>query len=179
MSIKRALDSILEGNLDEMRQNFSSALTTKAVEKLEERKIEIAQNYFGQMQEENQLDELRNFKNEKDVVDYVGKATKQIRDMDAYDLSPEGDKRMKDGEKRTRGMKLLIKKAEKAKKKGMQEEVEQVDEALPMDYWRLSGEKNKTLTTKHLNNAIDRAFAKKNNVDRSQKKTTPKARKKG
>lgn len=53
MSIKRALDNILEGNLDEMRQNFSSALTTKAVEKLEERKIEIAKNYFGQMQEEN------------------------------------------------------------------------------------------------------------------------------
>jgi hypothetical protein len=52
MSIKRALDSILEGNLDEMRQNFSSALTTKAVEKLEERKIDIAKNYFGQMQEE-------------------------------------------------------------------------------------------------------------------------------
>jgi hypothetical protein len=52
MSIKRALDNILEGNLDEMRQNFSSALTTKSVEKLEERKIEIAKNYFGQMQEE-------------------------------------------------------------------------------------------------------------------------------
>ena len=42
MSIKKALDSILEGNLDEMRHNFSSALTTKAVEKLEERKIDIA-----------------------------------------------------------------------------------------------------------------------------------------
>jgi hypothetical protein len=60
MSIKRALDSILEGNLDEMRQNFSSALTTKAVEKLEERKIDIAKNYFGQMQEETeQIDELK------------------------------------------------------------------------------------------------------------------------
>ena len=58
MSIKRALDNILEGNLDEMRQNFSSALTTKAVEKLEERKIDIAKNYFGQMQEEvKQVDE--------------------------------------------------------------------------------------------------------------------------
>ena len=59
MSIKRALDNILEGNLDEMRQNFSSALTTKAVEKLEERKIDIAKNYFGQMQEEvEQVDEV-------------------------------------------------------------------------------------------------------------------------
>lgn len=51
MSIKKALDSILEGNLDEMRQNFSSALTTKAVEKLEERKIDIAKSYFGQTKE--------------------------------------------------------------------------------------------------------------------------------
>jgi hypothetical protein len=59
MSIKRALDNILEGNLDEMRQNFSSALTTKAVEKLEERKIDIAKNYFGQMQEKVEaLDEV-------------------------------------------------------------------------------------------------------------------------
>lgn len=48
MSIKAALNNILEGNLDEMRQNFSSALTTKAVEKLEERKIEIAKNYFAE-----------------------------------------------------------------------------------------------------------------------------------
>jgi hypothetical protein len=51
MSIKKALDSILEGNLDEMRQNFSSALTTKAVERLEERKIDIAKSYFGQTKE--------------------------------------------------------------------------------------------------------------------------------
>lgn len=47
MSIKNAIDNILENNLESMRQNFSSALTTKAVEKLEERKIEIAKNYFG------------------------------------------------------------------------------------------------------------------------------------
>jgi hypothetical protein len=51
MSIKRALDNILEGNLDEMRQNFSSTLTTKAVEKLEERKIDIAKSYFGKTKE--------------------------------------------------------------------------------------------------------------------------------
>jgi hypothetical protein len=52
MSVNKALDNILVGKLDEMRSNFSSALSTKAVEKLEERKIEIAQKYFGQMQEE-------------------------------------------------------------------------------------------------------------------------------
>jgi hypothetical protein len=51
MTIKKALDSILEGNLDEMRQNFSASLTEKAVQKLEERKIEIAQNYFGKTKE--------------------------------------------------------------------------------------------------------------------------------
>jgi hypothetical protein len=58
MSINKALDNILEGKLDEMRENFSAALSTKAVEKLEERKIEIAQNYFGQVFESaDQLDE--------------------------------------------------------------------------------------------------------------------------
>ena len=107
MTIKNALNNILEGNLDEMRQNFSSALTTKAVEKLEERKIDIAKNYFGQ------LDELRKLKNTMDVVSYVGKAKKQIKDMDAYDTSPEGNKKMKTGEKRVRGLQLLIKKAKK------------------------------------------------------------------
>jgi hypothetical protein len=51
MSVNKALDSVLAGKLDEMRTNFSSALTAKAVEKLEERKIEIAKNYFGQTKE--------------------------------------------------------------------------------------------------------------------------------
>jgi hypothetical protein len=51
MSIKNALSNILEGNLDAMRQNFSSTLTEKAVQKLEEKKVEIAQNYFGQVKE--------------------------------------------------------------------------------------------------------------------------------
>ena len=130
MSIKRALDSILEGNLDEMRQNFSSALTTKAVEKLEERKIEIAKNYFGQMQEENQLDELRKLKSPMDVLGYMMKARKQIGNMNAYDISPEGDEAMKTGKKRTDGMKNLMKKAKRAQKKGMQEEAEELDEVL-------------------------------------------------
>lgn len=112
MTIKNALNNIIEGNLDEMRQNFSSALTTKAVEKLEERKIEIAQNYFGQ------LDELRKLKNTMDVVGYVEKAKKQIKKMDAYDTSPEGEEKMKRGARRVRGLQLLVKKAEKAKKKG-------------------------------------------------------------
>lgn len=51
MSVNKALQSIMEGNLDAMRTNFSNALSTKAVEKLEERKIEIAKSYFGQAKE--------------------------------------------------------------------------------------------------------------------------------
>ena len=47
MRVDKALENIMEGNLDAMRQNFSTALTQKAVQKLEERKIEIAKNYFG------------------------------------------------------------------------------------------------------------------------------------
>lgn len=48
MSIKEAIGNILENNLDAMRTNFSNVLSTKAVEKLEEKKIEIANKYFGQ-----------------------------------------------------------------------------------------------------------------------------------
>lgn len=47
MSVNKALDNILENKLDEMRSNFSTVLTSKAVQKLEERKIEIAKNYFA------------------------------------------------------------------------------------------------------------------------------------
>lgn len=47
MSVNRAIDSIFKRNLDEMRNHFNNAITTKAVERLEERKIEIAQSYFG------------------------------------------------------------------------------------------------------------------------------------
>lgn len=47
MSIKDGLQSILDNRLDAMRDAFSAALTAKAVEKLEERKVTIAQNYFG------------------------------------------------------------------------------------------------------------------------------------
>ena len=46
--IHKAFDNILENNLDEMRKNFQTAITSKAVEKLEERKMEIAQNYFAE-----------------------------------------------------------------------------------------------------------------------------------
>lgn len=51
MSINKAIENIFEGKLDEMRQNFSAAITSKAVEKLEERKIQIAESYFGQVNE--------------------------------------------------------------------------------------------------------------------------------
>ena len=45
--IKEALTNILEKKLDVMKENFNSALTEKAMQKLEEKKIEIAQSYFG------------------------------------------------------------------------------------------------------------------------------------
>ena len=53
MSVEKAIVNILEGNLDEMRQNFSVSLSEKASMKLDEKKVEIGQNYFGQLQEAN------------------------------------------------------------------------------------------------------------------------------
>lgn len=47
MSVEKAIGNILERNLDEMRANFSSALSEKAVMKLDEKKAEIGKAYFG------------------------------------------------------------------------------------------------------------------------------------
>ena len=46
--INEALDCILEDNLPEMKDNLMKALQEKAMEKLEERKKEIAAQYFAQ-----------------------------------------------------------------------------------------------------------------------------------
>jgi restriction endonuclease S subunit len=48
MSVEKAIVNILEGNLDEMRKNFSVSLSEKAIMKLDEKKVEIGQKYFGQ-----------------------------------------------------------------------------------------------------------------------------------
>jgi len=71
---------------------------------------------FLPMEESQSLDELRNFKNEKDVLKYVEKAREQIGKMNAYDTSPEGDEKMKTGAKRTRGLQMIIRKAKKSMK---------------------------------------------------------------
>lgn len=47
MSVKTAFKHIMENNLDKMRESFHSALTSKAVQKLEEKKQTIAKSYFG------------------------------------------------------------------------------------------------------------------------------------
>lgn len=99
----------MEGNLDGMRAEFSNALSTKAVEKLEERKIEIAQAYFGQMQEEvEELDE---------VLDSPEKRMKYgIKAIGSYmKASLTGDKDTK--RKRLAGNKNYKKKVEKAGEK--------------------------------------------------------------
>lgn len=45
--IRKSLTSLMEGNLDKMRDKLNEALTKKAMQQLDERKIEIAKNYFG------------------------------------------------------------------------------------------------------------------------------------
>lgn len=46
--IKTALNSILKKDLNVMKENISAALSVKAAEKLEEKKTDIAHNYFAQ-----------------------------------------------------------------------------------------------------------------------------------
>lgn len=47
MAVNKAVDYMFEKNLDKMREEISATLSEKAVEKLEEKKIDIAQGYFG------------------------------------------------------------------------------------------------------------------------------------
>jgi hypothetical protein len=46
MSIKSAIKSLQENKLDLMKENFNTALSKKAAEKLEEMKVDIASSYF-------------------------------------------------------------------------------------------------------------------------------------
>lgn len=45
-SIQIAIDNILEKNLESMRENISNALSQKAAEALDERKVQLASTYF-------------------------------------------------------------------------------------------------------------------------------------
>ena len=46
--IQEAIQNIHEENLNEMKENFLAVLQEKAIMKLEERKKDIAANYFAQ-----------------------------------------------------------------------------------------------------------------------------------
>lgn len=48
MYIKEAIKNMMEKNLIDMNSNIEKALGEKAIQKLEEKKVEIAKNYFGQ-----------------------------------------------------------------------------------------------------------------------------------
>ena len=46
--IHEAINNIVEDNLVAMKENFLAVLQEKSIEKLEERKKDIAAGYFGQ-----------------------------------------------------------------------------------------------------------------------------------
>jgi len=47
MSVKQAIFNIAESKLDEMKDNFKKALAQKAAGKLEEMKVDMANDFFG------------------------------------------------------------------------------------------------------------------------------------
>jgi hypothetical protein len=47
MHIKEGIKNLSEKKLEKMKQSFNNALSEKAVQKLEEKKIDIAKSYFG------------------------------------------------------------------------------------------------------------------------------------
>ena len=53
-TIDNASQDIVNNQLDDMREKFNATLSAKAVEALDNRKIEIAQNYFGMERAESE-----------------------------------------------------------------------------------------------------------------------------
>lgn len=101
MSVRQAIDSIFENQLADMKQHLSNALTTKAVERLEERKVVIGQNYFGQdtvNEDVEQVDEVMDTLPK--MIDYVKKHNESEKKATA-----SGDKNTL--RKRKRGEKLV------------------------------------------------------------------------
>lgn len=45
--VKVGIQAILKGDLTTMQEQFNTALSQKAAQKLEEKKVEIASTYFG------------------------------------------------------------------------------------------------------------------------------------
>ena len=46
MSTLEAIKNIFDKNLEQMKDNFNSSLSSRAIEKLDEKKLNIAQNLF-------------------------------------------------------------------------------------------------------------------------------------
>jgi hypothetical protein len=57
MYIQEAIKNIADKKLDEMKQNVYAALSEKAMEKLEEKKIDMAKAFFLKKKEEDDEDE--------------------------------------------------------------------------------------------------------------------------
>lgn len=89
MSVEKAIVNILENNLDEMRANFSAALSEKAVMKLDEKKAEIGKAYFGQVREAiEELDEVTK-KRMKRELRVAGEREIEARDGFGNDVADE------------------------------------------------------------------------------------------
>lgn len=64
MYIQEAIKNIAEKKLDEMKHNVNAALSEKAIEKLEEKKIDMAKAFFAKKKAEQ--DDEDDMKNKKD-----------------------------------------------------------------------------------------------------------------
>jgi hypothetical protein len=48
MTVKTAIQHLVEGNLDKMRTTLNTVISEKAIDALETKKISLAQSYLGQ-----------------------------------------------------------------------------------------------------------------------------------
>ncbi len=65
MYIQEAIKNIADKQLDEMKQNIHAALAEKAMEKLEEKKIDMAKAFFAKKKNEDDEEEDNEDESEK------------------------------------------------------------------------------------------------------------------
>lgn len=73
MYIQEAIKNIADKQLDEMKQNIHAALAEKAMEKLEEKKIDMAKAFFARKEEESEDEEEEDTEDKNEKKEYKKK----------------------------------------------------------------------------------------------------------
>lgn len=100
-TIDNAIQDIVNNQLDDMREKFNATLSAKAVEALDDRKIEIAHNYFGleRVEEESKHDYKPWMQGKQDEYLMNGKSKRAMRKEVRKKAKAIAHKALKSGKK--------------------------------------------------------------------------------